>query len=81
MADGLHHHTQLLPSLTKDMARVVSPCQLTERHQSHAEDGWQGADATSMTPRCSVCCRVLNCSMLTRVFCVLFFCCICTCAW
>ena len=42
-----------------------------EGQQSPAADGWQGADATSMTPRCGVGCRLLNCSMLTRVLRVL----------
>ena len=40
--------------LTNGMALVVRPCQREAGHsegwQSHATEGWQGADATSKTP-------------------------------
>ena len=31
-----------------------------EEQKSHAAEGWQGADAISMTPRCGVRCRPLQ---------------------
>ena len=67
------------PFLTKGKARAARPCkrEAADGRHNHAAESWQGADATSMTPRCvlwttaSVCfvdCR----NMLTRVLCVLF---------
>ena len=45
-----------------------------EGQQSHAAEGWQGTDATSMTPRCGVRCRLLQYAD-AGALCAVFFCC------
>ena len=73
MADGLRHHTKLLPSLTKGMARAARPCQ-REAAAKASEVMWWRVGRVQMQHHWhgGAVCVVDYWSMLTRVRCVLF---------
>ena len=61
MADGLHHTK--LPSHQRHgpCGEAMPTRRRGESQQSHAAEGWQGADATSMRPPCALSTTITPC--------------------